>query len=193
MSELSTENYQIVRGEHFSRKREPSLSFYCNKFFVNSYVIRQFPNCNYAQILIRTTDKKLLLKPLEKMKKDSFCWVTGKGKRKPAIIYSDIFLGKVYRLMDWDTKNRYVCTGKMTNSGGEDFLLFDLSSSISYPCRQSSVTRRAFYVDTGETPEFGTFLSEYEDSYEIERFHDNMILYIKDKKEERYEHEEKRE
>ena len=54
--------YQIIHIEYFSRRDKPMLTVTHERFYVNIGCIKHFPEYDYAQILINTAEKKLLLK-----------------------------------------------------------------------------------------------------------------------------------
>jgi len=126
--EIKLAEYKLARN-FFCRNPNPLLLINNQQFTINRACLKCFPHIDYIQILINAEEHKLLIFPCSNIQKNSFKWVSGK-KRNPAKIKSKIFLGKLYKIMNWDIKYQYVCAGKMIYSDFEIILMFDLSSPI---------------------------------------------------------------
>ena len=181
--------YQVVRGEFFSHLFEPSITFNNEKVSVNSACINKMPDAWYVQILVNPTEKKLAIKPCSEEMKDSFCWVSKQtnGKRKPKTITCRVFFAKVTDLMGWDPSFRYKILGKAVRTPTEHLLVFDLNSAETYLKKkdaQGENTRTPYYPKHWMN-QFGTPVSEHQNSVLVEIFDDYAVFMISKDEEQR--------
>ena len=177
-SHLETNKLQIIQQEHKYNRNEPKISFCYNYFYVNAYCIKEFFDCNYIQILIDPIDKKIILKPCVNVRKDAFRWV-GSGKhRVPLKVKSELFLFKLFNLMEWNVENRYVCFGAIEKSGNENIIIFNLYEYYAY--QNKSYKPNSVKIDCNDD-DFGIALSSYHDSIQMHRFSEDKIFFLKKK------------
>ncbi|MBQ3907233.1 MAG: integrase, partial [Lachnospiraceae bacterium] len=66
--------YQVVRGEFFAHKQEPSVTFYNGRISFNNACVRKMPDITHVEIMVSRTEKKLLVRPGNEDEKDSIRW-----------------------------------------------------------------------------------------------------------------------
>ncbi len=125
---FSYEGYQVVRGEFFAHLNEPSFTLNNSRVSVNTACIRKLPNCDYVQILVNPSEKKLAVRPCSEEEKDSFRWCSGGQKRMPKQILCRIFFAKVIDLMGWNPDYRYKILGKLIRFENALLYVFDLNT-----------------------------------------------------------------
>lgn len=123
------DGYQVVRGEFFAHRFEPSVTFCDGRFYVNMACLNRMPDVWYIQILVNQQTKKLVVRPCGEDEKDSFRWCSSTGKRRPKKITCRIFYAKLAELMQWSPACRYRLLGKMITANRETLYLFDLTAA----------------------------------------------------------------
>lgn len=176
--------YQVVRGQYFARNTEPSILLSNTHFSVNSICLKKLPNIDYIQLLINPKEKKIVIRPCQEMKKDSFRWCTGISKRLPAKISCRVFLGKLFDLMKWNQEYKYLCVGKLITSNQEKIFIFDLSFIKIY-CKNRDTgnkKRQAPIYPLSWMEQFGDIEKEHSDSLQVDVFNNYAIFGVKNKK-----------
>ena len=167
--------YQVVRREYFSHSTEPTITFTDSHFLVNMVCLKSFPDIEYIQLLINPSEKKMIIRLCKEVKKDAFRWCTNKQKRKPLQIRSRVFMGKLFDLMDWDSKYRYLCVGKLISSSKEQVFIFDLTTPKIFN-RKSSYRTPLHQINWKE--QFGTLESLHNDTLHVKHFNNFSIFGI---------------
>ena len=147
--------YQGVRGEYFTQRDQPTICIRYEYFYVNMICLRQFPQIDYIQVLINPDDLKLIVRLCPDIQKDAFRWRSSGRRRIPSHISSNIFLGKLFDLLNWDPNYRYLCTGKLEKSSQEQL-----------------------YANWKD--HFGVMEPVHKNSLQIERFNDYAVFGIID-------------
>lgn len=131
--DLTLENFQVVRREFFSCVREPAITFYQCRFYVNTVCLTNFPDTDCVQILVNPVSRILALRPCGKTERDAFKWcVLSGGRRRPRQAVCSLFFAKITALMSWSADYRYRISGRLAYAEGESLLVFDLSAAEAY-------------------------------------------------------------
>lgn len=184
--DFNFEDFQVVRREFFAHIHEPSVSFNCCKFYVNSACLTKFPDLDFAQVLIDQDKKIMALRPCSEEARDSFPWCSldKKGKRKPKPITCKLFFAKVVSMMGWNPDFRYKLLGKLIHTNGEYLIAFDLSSTEVYqktfPEGEKPKTSRVPVFPAEWQNQFGLPVNEHRQSMQINVFENYAIYTIKD-------------
>ncbi|WP_373262258.1 integrase [Hungatella hathewayi] len=174
--------YQVVRGEYFTQRNQPTICIRYEYFYVNTICLRQFPQINYIQILINPQDLKLVIRLCPEIRKDAFRWCSSGKRRIPSHISSSVFLGKLFDLLDWNPNYRYLCTGKSEKSSQEELFVFDLNTPKIYVkiANSDGKNSRTPIYPANWKDQFGVMEPVHKNSLQIERFNGYAILGIID-------------
>lgn len=172
--------YQVVRGEYFTQRSQPAISIRYKYFNVNAICIRQFPQIDYIQVLINPEDLKLIIRLCPEVQKDSFRWCSSGKKRIPSHISSNVFLGKLFDLLDWNPNYRYLCTGKLEQSNQEHLYVFDLSTPKIYTTTSSRTNRCPPTYPANWKDQFGVVEHLHKNSLHVDRFNNYAVFGIVD-------------
>lgn len=173
--------YQVVHGEYFSQRSQPTICIRYNYFYVNTICLRQFPHIDYIQVLINPETLKLIIRLCPEIRKDSFRWCSSGKKRIPSHISSNVFIGKLFDLMGWNSNYRYVCVGKLEQANQEHIYVFDLSTPkiFSKTAKNNGNTSRAPIYPSNWKDQFGIVEPSHNSLY-VERFDNYTIFGITD-------------
>jgi len=183
------DGFQVVRREFFAHTFEPSATFNCCKFYVNTACFSKFPTSDYAQVLVNRQKKLLALRPCPENSRDSFQWCSlYRGKRKPKAITCKLFFAKIVSLMDWNPDYRYKLLGRLAHSNDEYIIIFDLTATEVY--RRTTIDGEKPKVS--RTPvfplewqdQFGLPYSEHKQSMQVNIVDGYAVYSIKDTVEE---------
>lgn len=174
--------YQVVRGEYFTQRNQPTICIRYEYFYVNTICLRQFPQIDYIQVLINPKDLKLIIRLCPEIQKDAFRWCSSGRRRIPSHISSNVFLGKLFDLLGWNPNYRYICTGKLEKSSQEQLYVFDLNTPRIYTKATNSKSKssRAPTYPVDWKDQFGVIEPVHKNSLQIERFNDYAIFGIID-------------
>lgn len=170
------DGYQVVRGEFFSHRYEPSITFCCGRFYVNMACLKRMPEVAYIQLLINQQTKKLVVRPCGEDEKDSFRWCSGGKKRRPKKITCRIFYAKLAELMQWNPACRYKLLGKMITANAETLYLFDLTATECYVRGRKGDP--VFPLEWQR--QFGMAVEEHRRQLQINTFDGYTVFMIKD-------------
>ena len=126
-------NFQVVRGEYYADIRNPFLTIYKYKVYVNMACLRLFPDTEYVFILVDKESKLLIIRPCDPFARDSYRWKKeSKGKWVPRQGLCKRLFALIMNLMRWNPDNRYRLLGSVAHGNDEYVLLFDLNSFKCY-------------------------------------------------------------
>lgn len=186
---FSYAGYQITREEFFAHAREPSLSIFNNKLYVNKVCLRKAPDTMRVLIMVSPEQKKIILKPCSEEMKDSVPWVTASGNVRQ-VVCKTAFCALITELTGWNLNHRYKMIGKMVRNQGERLFVFDLNAAMVYP-RKSTLdengrvtpgrtSREPVYMESWRH-QFGLPVEEHEQTYSINRFDDYVVISVQEK------------
>jgi len=186
--QFSYDGYQVVRGEFFSHINEPSITFFDNRFSVNTACLKKSPYTEFVQVLVNQDEKKLAVRPCSEDVKDSFAWCTARRKTKKVIC--PLFFGKIMSLMGWSTDHRYKIIGKLVRSQGQNLFVFDLKSPEIYTRsvlidengnEKRKISRKPVYPDSWKD-HFGLPVEEHQQAIQINLFDGYALIGVKEPK-----------
>lgn len=155
--DLTLENFQVVRREFFSCVREPAITFYQCRFYVNTVCLTNFPDTDCVQILVNPVSRILALRPCGKAERDAFKWcVLSGGRRRPRQAVCSLFFAKITALMSWPADYRYRISGRLAYAEGESLLVFELSAAEAY---------RSTAEETGKARQVPLLPAEWRDQF----------------------------
>lgn len=187
--DFSFDGYQVVRGEFFANKHEPSISFNGYQVYVNTACIRRLPETDYVQILVNKEENMLAVRPCSEDDRDSFLWRSinrNSGKRQPKYITARIFNAMLFEHMGWDHKNRYRLIGKLKVAREVKLFVFDLNAFEVY-AKTSAGGEIKGKSQHGILPsewkgQFGMPVEEHDRSLEISTFKGFAVFDVKGKR-----------
>jgi hypothetical protein len=173
---ISLKDYQTVRREFFSHVYEPTLTIRGNSITFNNACIRRLEGTVYVQVLVNPIQKMLVIRPCNQDDRDSIRWCVQKEeKRKSREITCDLFAGKLYDLMGWQSVYRYKALGTRCNYQGEQIYVFDLNSTEVFLPQSKSKDgspapkpRRKGFLPEQWQNSFGLPAMEHEDTYQVD-------------------------
>ena len=182
------DGYQVVRGEFFAHRREPSITIFDYKLYVNAACLRKAATTDFVQALVNQDQRKLVIRPCSEDVKDSFCWCN--AKRTPKHISCDLLIIMIAELMQWNIKHQYKIIGKQIESQGEYVFVFDLTSTQVFQRQTSHNPNGADKQRVSRTPvfpeawkgQFGLPVEEHRKSLQINIFDGYAVFGVKDEK-----------
>ena len=184
---FSYDGYQVVRGEFFAHVNEPSVTFNCNKIYVNKACLRKLPEVEYIQFLMNSAEKKMVLRPCTEDAKDGFRWCATKGStRTPKQISCRVFFAMVVRMMEWNPDYRYKMLGKIIRSGDEKLAVFDLTARETYrriikEGEKPKTSRRPVFPEEWGN-QFGLSVEEHRKQLQVNIFDGYTVFTLKEEK-----------
>ena len=125
--EFSFEGYQVVRRELFAHINEPAVTIRRDSVTFNNACIRGLEDVVYILILINPHIHRLLVKECDENEKNALRWcIPRETKRESRQIKSRDFSDQLYKLLDWDKRNRYKILGYRIKYKDEVMFIFDL-------------------------------------------------------------------
>ena len=185
MPSFSYDGYQVVRQEFFAHTREPSLTFNCNKVYVNLYCLSKLPNVTFVQFLVNSEDYTLIIRPCEEDEKDAVRWrIPSEGKHKARQITGRVFMAMIVNLMQWNPAHRYKLLGKIIRSRNEVLIFFDLKipeiyQRIEKEGEKPKISRTAA-LPANMLNQFGLTFKEHQRLRQISIFEGYTVFSVQD-------------
>ena len=125
--EFSFEGYQVVRRELFAHINDPAVTIRRDSVTFNNACIRGLEDAVYILILINPHIHRLLIQRCDENEKNALRWCIPREEgRESRQIKSRDFSDQLYKLLDWDKRNRYKILGYRIKYQGEAMFIFDL-------------------------------------------------------------------
>ncbi len=125
--EFSFEGYQVVRRELFAHINDPAVTIRRDSVTFNNACIRGLEDAVYILILINPHIHRLLIQKCDENEKNALRWCIPREEgRESRQIKSRDFSDQLYKLLDWDKRNRYKILGYRIKYQGEAMFIFDL-------------------------------------------------------------------
>lgn len=186
---FSYAGYQITREEFFAHAKEPSLSLYNNKLYVNKVCLRKAPDTMRVLVMVSPEQKKIVLKPCSEETKDSVPWVTANGNVRQ-VTCKPAFCALIAELTGWNLNHRYKMIGKLVRNRGDRLFVFDLNTALIYPrkttldengyIKPGQMSREPVYMESWRH-QFGLPVEEHEQTYAINRIEDYVVISVQGK------------
>ena len=182
------DGYQVVRGEFFAHRREPSITFYNKKLYVNTTCLRKAATTGFVQALVNQDQRKLVIRPCSEDVKDSYCWCN--AKRTPKQVSCELLIVMLAELMQWNINHRYKIIGKQIESQGEYVFVFDLASTQVFQrqlihdqngMERQRVSRTPVFPESWKG-QFGLPVEEHRKALQINIFDGYAVFGVKDEK-----------
>ena len=123
--EFSFEGYQVVRRELFAHINDPAVTIRRDSVTFNNACIRGLEDAVYILILINPHIHRLLIQRCDEKNARRWCIPREEGRESRQIKSRD-FSDQLYKLLDWDKRNRYKILGYRIKYQGEAMFIFDL-------------------------------------------------------------------
>lgn len=125
--EFSFDGYQVVRRELFAHINDPAVTIRRDSVTFNNACIRGLEDAVHILILINPHIHRLLVRKCDENEKNALRWCIPKENgRESRQIKSRDFSDQLYKLLDWDKRNRYKILGYRISYQGEEMFIFDL-------------------------------------------------------------------
>ena len=125
--EFSFEGYQVVRRELFAHLHDPAVTIRRDSVTFNNACIKGLEDAVYILILINPHIIRLLVRKCDDDEKNALRWCIPKENgRESRQIKSRDFSDQLFKLLDWDKRNRYKILGYRITYKGEAMFIFDL-------------------------------------------------------------------
>lgn len=165
-TELSMEDFQVVRREFFSHTREPSLNFSRYRVYANAACFDRLEDAECVQVLINPKTYILALRPCSSSSRDALSWCgIYDGRRKPRKTTCRLFFLKIAAMMGWNQNFRYKLLGRLVQAKGEALLVFDLTAAAAYPLEGKPPV-----FPIGWREQFGLSVEEHAQALEVPVF-----------------------
>lgn len=125
--EFSFDGYLVVRRELFAHIHDPAVTIRRDSVTFNNACIKGLEDAVYILILINPHIHRLLVRKCDEDEKNALRWcIPRENGRESRQIKSRDFSDQLYKLLDWDKRNRYKILGYRITYQGEAMFLFDL-------------------------------------------------------------------
>jgi hypothetical protein len=130
---FSLENDEVVRGECFSRRGEPILTFNPVRglVYLNTVGLKRLPEMDYALLIISSEEKRLSIFPCDADERDAVRLRSdGANSCKPRHIRCRAdFTDRLLALMEWRNDRTYKIRGALAIGEKDTILTFSLISA----------------------------------------------------------------
>ena len=123
--EYDLRSFQVTREQFLTdaRRISASVSADCIRFSYDA--LKELSGAAYIELLFHPFFRMLIVRKSDKSEKHSMKWSRySKGKQRPHKIKGNAFLPVIYRLSEWDEKQRYTLTGFVKEQNGVKILVF---------------------------------------------------------------------
>ena len=123
--EYDLRSFQVTREQFLTdaRRISASVSADCIRFSYDA--LKELSGVAYIELLFHPFFRMLIVRKSDKSEKHSMKWSRySKGKQRPHKIKGNAFLPVIYRLSEWDEKQRYTLTGFVKEQNGVKILVF---------------------------------------------------------------------
>ena len=133
---IDYDGFNVARGECFSKKYRPAITFRYGSVLFNIWAVRKFHECSHIIIIINIQKKLLRIKPCDEDDKDSLKWsrVDKTDKVVPRFITGKLFSAQLYKDMGWNIESIVKVLGWFVkDKSRNDYIFeFDLSNAEMY-------------------------------------------------------------
>lgn len=112
------QSYLNILGRNYM----PVMVIFENRIAFNSGCAILFAEVEYIEIMVSITQLKVAIRPTKKETPGSFYWRRNEKRRVESGYFADI----LYKMLNAQTKTKYVVPGEMVENHGEKLLFFDL-------------------------------------------------------------------
>jgi len=174
-----SEEFEVLRREFTPNLSEPSITFTCEKVYVNKACLKCLPNVDHVKFLIHRRDLKLRLEPSCENERDSMPWCARGGRREPRHI-GGYLPGMVMDFMGWNPEHRYRLLGKPVCIKDKQLLDFDLTIPMITPrATQGKTTGSRIPLFQGEwQKQFGLTVEEHRKRFQVKIFNGHTVFRI---------------
>ena len=163
-------DFEYIRPEFVAPRLRAKITIEYGAFTCNSACVRLFPESEYIVMLSDSKRKRLAIWSCEHNDKGAIKWSKIKdGKLYPKRVSAKYLGAKIYKMMDWDTNNRYKIIAVYQEFPEKKLALFNLEEVEIYkPENKAGRKKSKKFFPVGWENSFGTPYSEHKATYKID-------------------------
>ena len=175
--QIDTSGYEVVRKTFLGDGDVPQLTFSKGRFHVNRYCLKQFPEDDYVQVLVKQDTKEVILLPKRRVVRNSVRW-SAQTKRMPKKIGADPLYYLIFKLMQWDFQMRYRIDGEIIENKDERILYFSLQDAVSFERNEDDLNHPIQRAPEIWKDRFGIPKKEYDEREYVRAYEEDALFEV---------------
>lgn len=134
---FTLDDYEVVKTSYFSDAERCYMTLNRNDIRFNTSCMRKFSDVEYVEVLLNSVEKCVAIRPCDRSNPNAIQWGVLQNSKWFAKQKScKGLINPVRSLMGWSSDCKYKVIGQYMTDGEDQFLLFDLSSSVEMPLKK---------------------------------------------------------